>query len=635
MLSTVNNNNNNTEDEFVEEEILNQQSHENYNSGQLKSFINQYGIVRPRISKINSIKNHLNRFYNTINCVCIINSLFDRIPIIRCLKEYNLRKNLFYDVNAGFTVAIMHIPQGMAYGILTTLPPVHGLYVSFFPVLLYMIFGTCPHLSVGTFAVISLMTAQAIDGVPLHSFNTINNQSYMTETVSDVMIMNEKLGIATTLAFLSGLIQLILSFLRLGCLTVYLTEPFISGFTTGAAVHIFSSQIPSIFGIQSPRHVQGAFKLPRFFIQLIDSIIKNINWISTTIAFTSIIVLFIAKKLNDRYKSTLRIIIPSELILVIIGTLISHFTKIHNLHGVPVVGPIKQGLPLPTVPPFKHISYLIVPATTIAVVSLCISISIGKMLSRKHNYKVSSNQELLAYGISNVVSSFFQCYPSTSALSRSVVLEGIGGKTQLAGGFSCILLGIVLVALAPLFHSLPMACLAATIIVNLKGLLYQIKDFVFYYRISYMECAHQYANMKILRFDESLYACNTPFFKRKFYELIGIELRQEPIISYKKKNLNKTKEIKCNYVVLDCSPFNFIDTVGVKLLIQIYHDLKKRGIRLCLSECRYDVRRTLELMNFYDKTSSDIIYVTTHHAVTAMKIESEINSLRSTATAQV
>ncbi|CAF3969115.1 unnamed protein product, partial [Adineta steineri] len=599
MLSTLNNNNN-TEDEFVEEEILNQQPHENHNNGQLKSFVNQYGIVRPRISKINSIKNHLNRFYNTISCICIINSLLDRIPIIRCLKEYNLRKNLFYDVNAGFTIAIMHIPQGMAYGILTTLPPVHGLYVSFFPVLLYMIFGTCPHLSVGTFAVISLMTAQAIDGVPLQSFDTINNQSYTTETVSDVMIINEKLGIATTLAFLAGLIQLILSFLRLGCLTVYLTEPFISGFTTGAAVHIFSSQIPSIFGIQSPRHVQGAFKLPRFFIQLIDSIIKNINWISTTIAFTSIIVLFIAKKLNDRYKSTLRIIIPSELILVIIGTLISHFTKIHNLHGVPVVGPIKQGLPLPTVPPFKHISYLIVPATTIAVVSLCISISIGKMLSRKHNYKVSSNQELLAYGISNVVSSFFQCYPSTSALSRSVVLEGIGGKTQLASGFSCILLGIVLVALAPLFHSLPMACLAATIIVNLKGLLYQIKDFVFYYRISYMECilwastfvsvvlfdvdiglyvglctlflintirtqkppfvvlgqiddteiykninlfpvAHQYANMKILRFDESLYACNTPFFKRKFYELIGIELRQEPIISYKKKNLNKTK----------------------------------------------------------------------------------------------
>ncbi|CAF4189622.1 unnamed protein product [Adineta steineri] len=147
MLSTVNNNNNNTEDEFVEEEILNQQSHENHNNGQLRSFINQYGIVRPRISKINSIKNHWNRFYNTISCICIINSLLDRIPIIRCFKEYNLRKNLFYDVNAGFTIAIMHIPQGMAYGILTTLPPVHGLYVSFFPVLLYMIFGTCPHLS--------------------------------------------------------------------------------------------------------------------------------------------------------------------------------------------------------------------------------------------------------------------------------------------------------------------------------------------------------------------------------------------------------------------------------------------------------------------------------------------------------
>lgn len=95
---------------------------------------------------------------------------------------------------------------------------------------------------------------------------------------------------------------------------------------------------------------------------------------------------------------------------------------------------------------------------------------------------------MLAYGLSNVFSSFFQCYPNAGSLSRSAVQEGSGGKTLLIGGFSSIVLGIVIMALTPLFQSLPMTCLAAIIIVNLKGLFLQVKDFVFYYEISLLEC---------------------------------------------------------------------------------------------------------------------------------------------------
>ncbi len=90
--------------------------------------------------------------------------------------------------------------------------------------------------------------------------------------------------------------------------------------------------------------------------------------------------------------------------------------------------------------------------------------------------------------MANIISSFFQCYPNSGSLSRSVVQEGSGGKTLLIGGFSSILLGIVIMVLTPLFRSLPMACLAAIIIVNLKGLLFQLKDFIFYFHISLLEC---------------------------------------------------------------------------------------------------------------------------------------------------
>ncbi|CAF2747318.1 unnamed protein product [Rotaria sp. Silwood2] len=110
MISTVNNNS--YADEFVEGRILNRQSQGNNNRLRFQSFINQYEIVKPRTPTINRIKNHLNKFYNTLSCISIMNTLLDRIPIIRCLKEYKIRKYLFGDIIAGITVAIMHIPQG-------------------------------------------------------------------------------------------------------------------------------------------------------------------------------------------------------------------------------------------------------------------------------------------------------------------------------------------------------------------------------------------------------------------------------------------------------------------------------------------------------------------------------------------
>ncbi|CAF1253318.1 unnamed protein product [Adineta steineri] len=624
---------------------------DSYRNLRLQSFVDRYGIEEEQISSIDRAKQYVRKKCSSLTMECCLNAFLNKIPLIRCLYEYNVRKNLFGDVIAGITVAIMHIPQGMAYGTLTTLPPVHGLYISFFPVILYMIFGTSPHLSMGTFAVISLMTAQAIDSVSLQPMNLImSNESISNAT--DSLIIDTKVNIATTLALLVGLIQILLSFLRLGFLTVYLTEPFISGFTTGAAFHVFTSQIPSVFGLKSPRGVHGPFKLLRIYIKLFRSLFSNINWISTAVAFISIIVLYIAKYFNDRYKSKIRIILPSELLLIIVGTTISHFTQFHSTYGVSVVGEIKRGLPPPSLPSFNNANQLIVPAITIAAVSLSISISMAKTLSRKHSYKVSSNQELLAYGMANGISSFFQCYPSAGSLSRSVVQEGSGGKTVLVNGFSSLLLGLVLIALTPLFRSLPMACLAAIIIILWTmtfvsvvlfdvdiGLyvgictsfiintvrtqkprffiLGQVDNTGIYKSTTYFPSVQQYSNIKILRFDESLYACNAPFFKRKFYDLIGIQLTQQPIISSgkNKNNNNNQKKLMYTYVILECSPFNYIDTVGVKLLIHIFNDLKKRGITLYLSECRYEVRHTLDSMKFYEKTEFHIIYVTTHDAV--------------------
>lgn len=134
----------------------------------LRSFVDRYGVEESDQTARNQIKHFFKKQISTLSFLCCLNAFLEKIPLLRCLKEYSLRKYLFGDIISGITVAIMHIPQGMAYGVLTTLPPIHGntknemksfvfkidfhigLYVSFFPVIIYMIFGTCPHLSLGS-----------------------------------------------------------------------------------------------------------------------------------------------------------------------------------------------------------------------------------------------------------------------------------------------------------------------------------------------------------------------------------------------------------------------------------------------------------------------------------------------------
>lgn len=172
------------------------------------------------------------------------------------------------------------------------------------------------------------MIAQGIEGVTHSSGNVLHSN----ETI--IAADHDRISLATTLSLLAGLVQvvvlsssirstvglifaqLLLFVLRLGFLSVYLTEPFISGFTAGSAVHVLTSQLPAIFGVQSPRGITGAFKLPRFYIRLIDVVMHKFNWLAMTIGMCSIVVLYLAKYLNERFKARIRIVLPCELVLV-------------------------------------------------------------------------------------------------------------------------------------------------------------------------------------------------------------------------------------------------------------------------------------------------------------------------------
>ncbi|CAF5200610.1 unnamed protein product [Rotaria magnacalcarata] len=192
--------------------------------------------------------------------------------------------------------------------------------------------------------------------------------------------------------------------------------------------------------------------------------------------------MYVVKRLNERYKAKIRILIPTELIVVIIGALVSYHLKLNEKDNVAIVGTIECGLPKPKLPGFNQSSSLFTSSILIDIVSLSLLITVAKMFGQKHGYR-----ELFAYGMSNMIASCFHCFPNATSLSRSTVQDSSGGKTILVGGFTSIIVLIVILALGPLFKPLPNTVLAAIIILNLKGLLFQVKDFKYYYRIDRLE----------------------------------------------------------------------------------------------------------------------------------------------------
>lgn len=181
--------------------------------------------------------------------------------------------------------------------------------------------------------------------------------------------------------------------------------------------------------------------------------------------------------------------IPIELIVIVVGTLASQYGLLNEDYGVSVVGHIPTGIPNPELPKLSLVPSILVDGFTIALVSYTITLSMGLIFAQKLQYEVDANQELLAMGASNIVGSFFSCMPMCASLSRSVIQQTVGGRTQLTSLVSCGLLLVVLLVVGPFFEPLPKCVLASMIVVALKGMLFQVKDFLQFWKQSKLDAA--------------------------------------------------------------------------------------------------------------------------------------------------
>uniref|UniRef100_A0A8V5HJ60 Uncharacterized protein n=1 Tax=Melopsittacus undulatus TaxID=13146 RepID=A0A8V5HJ60_MELUD len=371
--------------------------------------------------------------------------LFRFLPVLRWLPRYPLKDWLLGDITSGFSVGIMHLPQGLAYALLAGLPPVTGLYSSFYPVFLYFFFGTSRHNSVGPFAVISVMIGSLTDSLlPSEDFLESINGSNMT--VNEERRDAARVELVATITVLTGIFQVALGLLQFGFVVTYLSDPLVRGYTTAASVHVLISQLKNVFGVSLGEHSGPLSLFP------------------------------IPCCLNHKFASKLPMPIPIELITIIISTGISYGVNLNAKFGISVVGDIPSGLKPPVVPNVSYFGQVVGNAFAIAVVGYAICISLGKIFALKHGYKVDSNQELIALGLSNFLGGFFQCFAISCSMSRSLVQESTGGNSQVAGVIASLVILVTILKIGELFRDLPKAILSAIIIINLHGMFKQFKD---------------------------------------------------------------------------------------------------------------------------------------------------------------
>ncbi|KAJ3603079.1 hypothetical protein NHX12_030823 [Muraenolepis orangiensis] len=459
----------------VERDVLDEESLEEISQRKI------YSDSHPKITE---------RLKDSLRCTvprlkqCVVHSL----PVLYWLPRYSIWDYGMPDLISGISVGIMHLPQGMAYALLASLPPVFGLYTSLYPALVYFFFGTSRHISIGTFAVLSIMVGSVTERLaPDSNFLRVNGTN-LTGIEVDIQARDlYRVQVAAATTVLGGLIQVVMGLVKFGFVGTYLSEPLVRAYTTAAAAHAVVAQLKYIFGV-SPKRFSGSLSLVYTLVD-VCSLLPETHLPTLLVSVVSMAILIAAKELNSYLSPKLPVPIPVELIMIVAATLISSYTRFNSNYLISVVGEIPSGLSPPSLPEVSVFGEVIGDAFALAIVGYAISISLGKTFALKHGYKVDSNQELVALGLSNAVGGFFQCYSVCSSMSRSLIQESTGGKTQMAGIVSAVIVLVTILKLGPLFQELPKAVLAAIVFVNLKGMFKQYSDIPQLWRSSKIDLA--------------------------------------------------------------------------------------------------------------------------------------------------
>ena len=342
------------------------------------------------------------------------------------------------DFVAGITVALILIPQSLAYAQLAGLPAQYGLYAALIPPVIAAFFGSSKQLATGPVAVLSLMTASS-----LTVFYTPGSPDYISAAI--------------LLALLLGIFQLGLGMIKFGGLISFLSHPVIYGFTNAAAIIIATTQLSKLFGVNVPsseHHYETV-------IAVLQAASKSGELLTLLLGLWSIYALYTLKKLNKK--------LPIVLIVVISSTLLS---QLMGYSGA-LIGEVPKGLPSFAIPVWdtKIIFGLIPTIITMGIIGFTEAVSIAQAISVKTKDSINPNKELIGQGLGNILGSFFFSYPTAGSFSRSAVNFQAGAKTALSSFFTSFTVLLTLLFFTDLLYFIPQVTLAGVIIYSVSGLI--------------------------------------------------------------------------------------------------------------------------------------------------------------------
>jgi high affinity sulfate transporter 1 len=340
---------------------------------------------------------------------------------------------LRWDVMAGLTTASVVIPKSLAYAGIAGLPLETGLYVAFIPMLVYAFLGTSRTLSVSTTTTIAILTgAELAVAVPGGD-------------------PGQLLTAAAMLAMLTGAFLLLAGVLRLGFLANFISDPVLAGFKAGIGVVIIVDHLPKLMGL----HVKktGFFQ----YLWSIATHIPQAHLLTLGLAVVALALLFGLKHYLPKS--------PGPLVAVVLGIAAAGLFGLKEA-GVALTGNIPSGIPTPAMPDLRLAQSLWPGALGIALMSFAETIAAGRAFARYGDPRPKANQELIALGAANIAGSFFRSFPAGGGTSQTAVNAGAGARSQMSELVTVVMVAATLLFLAPLISLLPMAILAAIVVIT-------------------------------------------------------------------------------------------------------------------------------------------------------------------------
>ena len=376
------------------------------------------------------------------------------LPGVRTLRQYEAAW-LPRDIVAGFVLATMLVPVGIAYAAASGLPGIHGLYATIVPLLIYALFGPSRILVLGPDSALAAVILGVV--TPLSGGDPLR-----------------AVTLAGMMAIVSGTVCILAGIARLGFVTELLSKPIRYGYMNGIALTVLISQLPKLFGfsIESDGPLRNLWAIASAILE------GRTNLVALAIGLGTLTVILLLK--NHKW-------LPGILVAVVAATAVVGALNLAR-YGVQVLGPLPQGLPGFAVPliGYSDILPVLIGGTAIALVSFADTSVLSRSYAARLGTPVDPNQEMVGLGAANLATGFFQGFPISSSSSRTPVAEAAGACTQLTSVVGALVIALLLLAAPNLLEHLPTAALAAVVIASAIGLI-EVTDLKRIYRIQQWE----------------------------------------------------------------------------------------------------------------------------------------------------